>query len=91
MIELELRSVPAGATEYVPVARIRVDDDGTSQVWDPEDLFPFGVHALVAERSGLRRVTFEDEPQVWVRGLDTILRTGYLVPVVTHDDALSST
>lgn len=91
MIELELRSVPAGATEYVPVARIRVEDDGTSQVWDPEDLFPFGVPALVAEPSGLRRVTFEDEPQVWVRQLQSILRTGYLVPVVTHDDALSST
>lgn len=88
MIEAELRSVPAGGDEYVPVARIRVEDDGTWQVWDPDGLLPFEVHALVPGGPGLpaRRVVFAREPQLWVRRLGTVLRTGYLVPVVTTDD-----
>lgn len=92
MIEAELRSVPAGGREYVPVARIRVEDDGTSRIWDPDQLLPLDVHALVPSlpgefgETGPRRVTFADDPQLWVRRLDTILRTGYLVPVVLQDD-----
>lgn len=89
MIEAELHTVPAGGQEYVPVARVRVEDDGTSQVWDPDELLPLTTHALVADEAGRpRRVTFEEEPQLWVRQLSTILRTGYLVPVITHDDAV---
>lgn len=91
MIEAELHTVPEGGQEYVPVARVRVEDDGTSQVWDPESLFPFSLHVLVPGELGSsspRKVTFEEDPQLWVRQLSTVLRTGYLVPVITHDDAV---
>lgn len=93
MIEVELHSVPAGGQEYVPVARVRVEDDGTSQIWDPDDLVPFTLHVLVPGEAGSsspRKVTFEDDPQLWVRRLSSVLRTGYLVPVITHDDAVST-
>lgn len=89
MIEAELRSVPAGGQNYVSVARICVEDDGTSQIWDPDQLLPLDVHALLPSRPGNPghlQVAFADEPQLWVRRSGTILRTGCLVPVVLQDD-----
>ncbi|MDP3889837.1 hypothetical protein [Nocardioides sp.] len=89
MIRVELQSVPDGAQDYQAVATITVDDDGTYQLEDPGQLFPTGLHALAAGEDGqLRQVTFDEDPATWARHLDTILRTGHLVPVTTHDTAL---
>lgn len=86
MIEVELRAVPQGEKEYVPVARLTVADDGQLTTWDPEGLIPLEVPALVAKTGGgRRRVSVEEDPATYVRHMDTILRTGYLVPVITTD------
>jgi|SRR5690625_2350226 len=86
VIEVELRAVPQGEKEYVPVARLTVADDGQLTTWDPEGLIPTDVPVLVATPGGgLRRVSVEEDPATYARHMDTILRTGYLVPVVTAD------
>lgn len=86
MIEVELRAVPQGKADYEAVARLSVRDDGSHEVWDPQGVIPFDLHALVASTHGLQKVTFEDDPVRWARNLGSILRTGYLVPVVVRDD-----
>ncbi len=87
MINVELQRVPDGEQEYRTVASLTVADNGTYQLKDPDQLFPISLHVLVVDEVGkLRRVTFEEDPQTWARHLHTLLRGGYLVPVVTHDD-----
>lgn len=89
MIRVELHSVPDGTQDYQAVATLTVADDGTYQLEDPGELFPTPMHVLVGGEGGqLRQVTFEDDPATWARHLDTILRTGHLVPVTTHDTTL---
>jgi hypothetical protein len=88
MITVELQCVPEGGHDYQPVATLTVAGDGTYQLSDPENYFPTQLHVLVPDESGeLRPVDFGDDPQTWARNLHTLLRGGYLVPVVTHDDA----
>lgn len=92
MIEVELRQSPEGAHEYRAVARLTVRDDGTHETWDPEDLIPFELHALRRDpEAGLEKIHFEDQPAEWARRLGTILRTGYLVPVIVRDDEVTQT
>lgn len=87
MITLELQSVPEGRSDYEPVATMTVADDGTYRLVDPEGLFPVDLHVLVIDDVGdLRQVTVEDDAATWARNLDTVLRAGQLVPVITHDD-----
>lgn len=86
MIDVELRAVPQGKDDYEAVARLSVREDGTHEAWDPRGVIPFDLHALVVTKDGLRKITFEDDPALWARNLGTILRTGYLVPVVVRDD-----
>lgn len=87
MIEIELQQVPEGGHDYAAVARLAINDDGTNDTWDPQELIPFDMHVLVTDpTAGLRRVTFEDDPATWARNLHSVLRTGYLVPVITRDD-----
>jgi hypothetical protein len=87
MIEVELQRVPDEGSEYEVAATLRVDADGSVHVHDPEHLIPTSLHVLVASPEGeLRQVRFEEDPSTWVRNLDSLLRTGYLVPVITRDD-----
>lgn len=87
MIEVELQQCPEGAQEYQAVARLTVRDDGTHETWDPDELIPFDLHALRRDpETGLQKIHFKDQPAEWARSLGTILRTGYLVPVVVRDD-----
>jgi len=85
MIVVELRRVPEGSREYHTVAALAVDEQGTYHFEDPEELFPVELPVLIPEDAGLRRVPFEEDPATWARNLDSVLRTGYLVPVVTED------
>lgn len=86
MIDVELRRVPEGAHDYQTVARLTVADDASTTVWDPEDLLPLDVPALVLGDDGKpRRVSYADDPATFARNLHTILRTGYVVPVVATD------
>lgn len=88
MIEVELRAVPQGKDDYEAIARLVVRDDGTHEEWDPQEVIPYDLHVLAPdEEAGARKVTFEEDPATWARHLKTILRTGYLVPVVVRDDA----
>lgn len=87
MIEVHLKRVPEGSSEYATVATIAVDDRGSVTTHDPERLIPFGMPVLVASKEGpLEQVDFDDDPSTWARHLGTILRTGYLVPEVVRDD-----
>lgn len=89
MIEAEFQKSPEGAHEYRATARLVVRDDGSHQAWDPDGVIPWGIHALRSSAEsgrGLEQVFFESEPVEWVRRLNTILRTGYLVPVIVRDD-----
>lgn len=88
MLEVELRRVPEGADDYVTVARLRVDEGGQTETWDPEGFLPLDVPALVVDAGKIRRVAWQDDPATYARNLRSILRTGYLVPVVTRDDEL---
>lgn len=83
MIEVELRAAPEGGLEYEVRARVRVED-GRVEMWDPEGLMPVEIPALVRdpEAGRPRRVHFDQEPELWAERLHTILRTGYLVPVI---------
>jgi hypothetical protein len=86
MIHVELQRVPEGAHDYEIVARLTVADDATTTVWDPDDYLPLDIPALVLGEDGRpRRVSFSDDPATYARNLHTILRTGYVVPVVTTD------
>lgn len=87
MITIELQSVPEGRSDYESVASMTVADDGTYRLVDPEGLFPVDLHVLVVDDAGaLRQVRIEDDAATWARHLDSVLRSGQLVPVITHDD-----
>lgn len=87
MITVELNAVPDGKQDYQAVAELTVADDGTYQLQDPDCRFPVDLPVLVpAEAGQFRKVRLEEDPATWARHLDTVLRTGYLVPVVTRDD-----
>lgn len=89
-VKVELRRVPEGASEYQSVAWMTAA--GSSwEVEDPEGLFPTELHVLVAGADGLRPVRLEEDPETWARNLATVLRSGYLVPVVTLDDSGNGT
>lgn len=84
-VKVELQRVPEGASEYERVATITVH----GQQWeleDPEGFFPVDLPVLVVEDSTMRQVLLHDDPATWARNLDTILRGGYLVPVVVLDN-----
>lgn len=84
-VKVELRRVPEGAADYECVATMTVHD----QQWeldDPEGFFPVDLPVLVIEDSAMRSVQLHEDPATWARNLDTILRGGYLVPVVVLDD-----
>lgn len=88
MITVELHTVPEGRDDYETVATMTVEDDGTYQLQDPDRHFPVQLHVLVTDDQGaFRQVRLEDDAATWARNLDTLLRTGYLVPVITRDDA----
>ena len=91
MIELELRNVPEGGHDYVAVARLIVHDDDRTEIWDPDDLIPTELYVLVVDDTTPRRISYQDDPATWARNLHSVLRTGYLVPVVTRDDAQPAT
>jgi len=87
MLTVELRRVPDGGTDYTTVATVTVADDGTYELRDPGGYVPVDLHVLVAhDGPGFRPVTLDEDPATWARNLHSVLRTGYLVPVVTHDD-----
>jgi hypothetical protein len=94
MIRVDLRRVPEGGRDYETVAQLSVADDGTYDIDDPQGQFPLGLHVLDFgddEHAGPpRQVHFEEDPAAWARNLDTLLRGGYLVPVIVHDDALDA-
>lgn len=88
MIKVELRAVPEGGHEYEAIATVEVRDGQPPVIWDPQEVVPIDLHALVPTGDDrARKVTFGDDPATWARHLSSILRTGYLVPVITHDDA----
>lgn len=87
MITVELQQIPEGEQEYRPAATLSVAEDGSYQLDDPEGLFPTRLHVVIPDaEGGLRQVRFEEDPQTWARHLGSLLRGGYLVPVVTRDD-----
>lgn len=87
MIKVELNEKLEGADGYTVTASLVVEDDGTYHFQGDKDAFPTYLHALVPNPggAGLRRVGFEEDPATWARHLHTVLRTGYLVPVITVD------
>lgn len=86
MIAVELMQAPFPRGQYLPVALLVVDDDGEVFLDDPEQLIPTQLHALGSCPAGsLRRIEFAEDPEEWARHLDSILRTGYLVPLVLRD------
>jgi hypothetical protein len=101
MITVELRSTRPveGVTGdgYRAVASITLKDDGVLEVWDPGHLVcpsnsdVLGLLVTPMPRRGadgkVRRTYYADDPAYWLRNLHRILRTGYLVPVVTVDDS----
>lgn len=86
MITVELHEAPGGPGDYRKVATLTVADDGTYHFDDPDRMFPTSLYVLVPGEQ-LRQVRFEEDPALWARNLHTLLRSGYLVPVVTRDDA----
>lgn len=86
MITVELRRIPEGHNDYTTVATLTVNDDGAVTIDDPEQYLPVDMHVLVKGADGPRRVTFDEDPDLWARNLHRALRTGYLVPVIVHDD-----
>lgn len=86
MIELEILAVPEGQSEHTKMAGLVVSDDGTYQVEDPHGYLPVDLPVLVKTESGLGHVYLDDDPKVWARRLKTVLRTGYIVPVIVRDD-----
>jgi len=88
MIRVELRRVPQGARDFVTIGTLEVADDGTYELDDPGGVFPLELLSVVADVDGhLRQVSFQDDPATWARNLSGHLRTGYLVPVITDEDA----
>lgn len=87
MIELELRAVPEGAHDYERVAGLVVEDDGTYRLDDPQGVMPLDVSVLAPQPrgGGLERIEFGQNPERWARHASSILRTGYLVPVIVRD------
>lgn len=87
-ITVELQRVPEGESEYRTVATLQVDAAGTHTLEDPDELFPLEIPVLVAGEPGQppRRIAFNDDPAAWAANLSSLLRTGYLVPVVTIGD-----
>lgn len=86
MVTLQLQLVPQGGDRYETGATLTVDDQGGHVLDDPQGLMPLDLPVLVKGQAGLRRVAFAEDPQTWVRNVHTVLRTGYLVPVVVEDD-----
>jgi hypothetical protein len=88
MIRVELRRVPQGGRHFVTIGTLEVADDGTYELDDPGGVFPLELLSLVADGDGQpRQVSFQDDPATWARNLSGHLRTGYLVPVITDEDA----
>lgn len=86
-MKVKLWRVPEGGTEYETVAVLTVRGDGY-ELDDPFGLVPTDLAVLVEDgEQGLRRVGLDEDPQIWARNLHTLLRTGYLVPVVVEDAA----
>lgn len=88
MIEVELQTSPEGGQEYRAIARLTVHDDGTHEAWDPQGVIPWDIHALRSRGEpgeGPEKIYFEEQPREWARLLGTILRTGYLVPVIVRE------
>jgi hypothetical protein len=89
VIRVEIQEpVPGNTAEYQVAAALVVEDDGTYRFEGPESAFPTDVPVPVADETGrfVRSLTLAQDPVHWARNLDLVLRTPYLVPVVTHDD-----
>ncbi len=87
MIELELRTFPAGARDPVRVAGLTIEDDGTYRVDDPKELLPTAMPVFSkSPDGGYAQVFLEQDPAAWARGLRTVMRSGYLFPVIVRDD-----
>lgn len=84
-VTVNLQRVPEGESEYRTVATLEVAADNTYRLTDPDEFFPLEDHVLVLGDPGTepRRVSFTDDPSTWAQNLPGLLRTGYLVPVVT--------
>lgn len=94
MVVVEIKAVPEGAREHEVVARLTVNDDGSYEAWDRGRWIPWDLPALRPREkagNGPEGVPFRSEPMEWARRLGTIYRTGYIVPVIVHDDAAHST
>lgn len=88
VVTAQLRRVPEGGSELETVATIQVTGDGTYRLHDPEGYVPTELAVLVVDEAGrLQRVHLEDDPRAWVQNLPSLMRTGYLVPVITEDQA----
>lgn len=86
-LRVELRTAAHGSLEYTAAATVTVGPDGSVELHDPEGLVPTDLHVLAADEDGrIRKVRLEDDPATWARNLGSLLRTGYLVPVIVQDD-----
>ncbi|KUG59221.1 hypothetical protein AVL62_05920 [Serinicoccus chungangensis] len=65
-----------------------IEPDGHYVLDDPQGLVPTDLHVLVPDEvaGGLRPVAVTEDPETWARNLHTVLRTGYLVPVLLDAD-----
>lgn len=98
MIRVELHErVDATATGaaggHQVTGTLTVADDGTHHFEGDASSFPTNLHVPVLDETTGRfqQVTFQDDPATWARNLHALLRTGYLVPVITHDDLPAGT
>jgi hypothetical protein len=85
MIAVDLR-VPTDGREYATVASIRVRD-GQAEFSGRRELFDTELAVFDSSAGAGVRVRFADDPERWARNLDTVYRTGQLVPVITADSA----
>lgn len=91
MIKVEMTERVEGVDGHVVTGTLTVDDHGKAHFEGDRAAFPTDLPALLADDDGgFRRVGFEDDPATWARHLHTILRTGYVVPVIVADTAAQS-
>jgi hypothetical protein len=81
MIAVDLR-IPTDGREYATAATVEVRD-GRAEFTGRRELFDTSLTAFDAGAGG--RVSFDEDPERWARNLDTVYRTGQLVPVITAD------
>lgn len=88
MIQVEIQQRNDSVERYAVAGTLTVEDDGTYHFAGDRSVFPTYLPVLVLDaQDQFHRVAFEDDPATWARHLDSVMRTGYSVPVITRDES----